>query len=75
MKIINKDITEYYLNYNKDQTDVVMDGQMYNQPYGITSDSWKEIEQFEATNGWNKFQYTFEMDNTNFRFVFRDNKN
>lgn len=62
---------EYYLKYNSEQGNDVIDGQMYNQPYGITPSSWKEIEEFQTKMGWKKSEYDFEMDDTNYRFVFK----
>lgn len=68
---IKPERTIYYLKYNKEQDDEVMDGQMYNQPYGITPDSWKEIKAFAKEHSWSESDYTFTMDNKNYQFIFK----
>lgn len=62
----------FYLSYNKEQSDVVIDGLCYNQPFGITVESWNEIEKYIEKMGWSKFQYKIEMDNKNFRFILKE---
>ncbi len=62
---------EFWLKYNKEQADVVTDGLCYNHPYGITSDSWKEIEVYKNQMDFADEQYSMEMDNENYRFVFK----